>query len=340
MSDQQTSLTAPVDQVAQEYTPTTHPPLDDDETRVAMTDLSVSGLIAKYNRVERKFADPFLPGQTYSLHSFIPAKGASPDSEGIYGMIKIRGTFSSIQEMNEKAEDLIRNHDSYHKIFHGFVGKPLPLTVKSDWSQEVEEIDIQKAVAKTVTDNIKAERNKERQEVNEIREREKNIRENVEAESTDPYEVYTCLRVKKAQVIWGYMEHRKKLHEMKDVFEKTLAEVAEYDEKSPDYKEKYLERYMDARARAGIPEDKHDVSFMKYLNHDVMDLEGYAIEAEREEEEAKKLGDDSDFKSSRLAGSTITVRRRETALVEDKKEDGLASVEEISEETMVEEKED
>ncbi len=317
MAEKQTSLTSPTDQVQQEYTAVTHPPLNDAETTAAMRDLSDANILPKYGKVERRYADPAIPGQTYSLHSWIPAKGASPNEDGIYGMLKIRGTFSSIQEMNERAEDLIRNHDSYHKIFHGFVGKPMPLTLKSDWSKDVEEIDIKKAVTKTVSDHVKEERMKERQQVQEIKERERNIRESVEEEATDPYEKYTCLRVKKAQVIWGFMEHSKKVKEFREVFDKTLAEIAEYDQENPDYGDKYLERYMQARERAGIPEDRNDTSFMKYLNHDVNDLDSYLAEQDRLEEQSKAEGDDANYKSSRLAGSTITVERVERPLVEE-----------------------
>jgi hypothetical protein len=320
MSEKQSSLTTPTDQVQTEYVPVTHPSLNDEETAAAMEDLSVNGLLSKYGKVERRYADPSIPGQAYSLHSWIPAKGASPNEDGIFGMIKIRGTFSSVQEMNERAEDLIRNHDSYHKIYHGFVGKPMPLTLKSDWSKEVEEVDVQKAVSKTVSDRVKEERSQERKQVQEIRARERNIREAVEEEATDPYEKYTCLRVKKAQVIWGFMEHSKKVEEFREVFARTLEEVAEYDAEKPEYAEQYLGRYMEARERAGIPEDRNDTSFMKYLNHDVNDLDAYLAEQKRLEAESLEQGEDANYKTSRAAGSTITVERVERPLVKEKPE--------------------
>lgn len=222
-------------------------------------------------------------------------------------MIKIRGTFSSLQETNERAEALIRNHDSYHKIYHGWVGKPMPLTIKSEWSAEVEEVDVSKKVTKIIKDNIKEKRTEEKQQVAEIRERERNLKQSVEQESSDPYEKYTCLRVKKAQIIWGYLEHRKKMEEMDEVFRKTLEEIGEMDSEDSDYAVRYENRYKEARERAGIPEDKNDVSFMKYLNADVNDLKQFAIETDREQE---LLEDDPNYKVSRVAGSTVTVQRR------------------------------
>jgi len=298
----QSSLTAPKFKESNPINTTTHPPLTDAETKQV---LDIGYINIKNLCHERKYADPRVPGQVYSLHSFVPSAGASPDEDGIYGMIKIRGTFSTPEEANEKAEDLIRNHDSYHKIYHGWVGKPLPLTVKSDFSANIEEIDIQQKVSKIVRADIKDKRQQEKQQVKEIRERERNLKEAVEQEATDPYEKYTCLRVKKAQVIWGYMEHRKKLGEMEEVFEKTLAEVKEMDDEDADYAVRYYDRYMEARRSAGIPDDKNDQSFMKYLNTDVVDLEAYA-----KEQDVLAIENDPNYKVSRLAGNTVTVERR------------------------------
>lgn len=304
-----TSLLSPKDATNENVSSDMNAPsLSDEETKLAKDDLENRVYAEAYPKVERRFADPLIPGQKFCLHSFVPSSGATPDEDGIYGMIKIRGVYDTLQEASERSEDLIRNHDSYHKIFIGKVGRPMPATEESTWSHEVEEIDIQKSVSKILSEDVKAKRLEEKKKVDEIREREQNLRESVEQEATDPYEKYTCLRVKKAQIIWGYMEHRKKLNEMLDVFEKTLKEVEEMDEEDEDYSKRYLARYNEAREKAGIPEDKHDVSFMKYLDTNVTDLELFAKEQDILEEERK---DDPDFKSSRVAGSTITVRHRE-----------------------------
>jgi len=168
MTDTQSSLTSPADKVVTEYKPKSKPVLNDEDCERAYKECFVSSLtdIA----YERKYADPKIPGQTYSLHSFIPS------------MLKIRGTFGTIEETNERAEELIRNHDSYHKIYHGYVGKPMPITIKSDFSAEVEEVDINQQISKIVREDVKEKRSKEKKEVQEIRERERNLKEAVEQE--------------------------------------------------------------------------------------------------------------------------------------------------------------
>ena len=122
----------------------TVPPLSDTQTLLAMEDLVDSSIAERYPKIERRYVDPPLAEQVYSLHSFIPSSGAKPDGDGVYGMVKIRGCFGTLQEATERSEDLVRSHDSYHKIYIGRVGRPLPVTQLSVWSKEVNDVDIEK----------------------------------------------------------------------------------------------------------------------------------------------------------------------------------------------------
>ena len=303
MDNHQSSLTSPNDKTTA-FEKSRADPLSSTETEIASKVLIENNTDA-FARVERRFCDPDIPGQKFCLHSFIPSKGAKPDSLGIYGMIKIRGTYSSVEEASDKAEDLVKNHDSYHKIYTGFVGKPMPITESSDFSAKVDEIDIQKEISKTVRDDIKTKRAFEKKQVDDIREREKSLKEEVEQEANDPYEKYTCLCVKRAQTIWGYFEHKKKMDELIEVFNKTVVEIKEMDAEDSDYKDKYVQRYQDARERAGIPEDKNDISFMKYLTKDIDSIDEFL----KIEEELKN---NPNYKESRTSGSTISVIEKKT----------------------------
>jgi hypothetical protein len=181
----------------------------------------------------------------------------------------------------------------------------MPITESSDFSAKVDEIDIQKEISTTVREDIKAKRAFEKKQVDEIREREKSLKEEVEQEANDPYEKYTCLCVKRAQTIWGYFEHKKKMDELIDVFNKTVEEIKEMDAEDSDYKDKYVQRYKDARERAGIPEDKNDISFMKYLTKDINSIEEFV----QIEEELKA---NPNYRETRTSGSTISVVEKTT----------------------------
>ena len=60
------------------------PPLTTEETINALKDLSIS--MPSYPSLDRLYADPPVSGQKFALFSFVPAKGATPDANGVYGM--------------------------------------------------------------------------------------------------------------------------------------------------------------------------------------------------------------------------------------------------------------
>jgi len=263
----QTSLTAPADKETNQYKPDRDTPsLNNDQTKEAMSSLFVTDFTDKYPKTERAFADPSIPGQTYQLVSFVPSQGATPDKDGVYGMIKTRGSYATPEEANDRAEFLIRNVDSYHKVFTAWVGKPFPATNSSDYSADTNAVDIRKKATEVVSKDIRERKREEQKEIEEIKDREKKLVEESQQEERDPFEFYIECRVKKAQLTWTYLETVKKLEQMKDSILKVRDQIKESDETNPDYITKYREKYMEARTEAGIPDT--DDSFIQYLGED------------------------------------------------------------------------
>jgi hypothetical protein len=266
----QTSLTAPNDRSSNTFRIAEKVDLTPEETRNATQDLVSKDIIRTYPSSERTFADPTIAGQKLCLVSFVPSVDAVPDKDGVYGMIKVRGSYDTEEEADDRAELLIRTVDSYHKIFTAFVGKPFPATTSSKWSADTNEIDIKKKVTEVISKDIKRQRMEEKKEIDDIKEREKKLMEDVEKDF-DPYERYIELRVKKAQLVWTYLETQKKMDEMKESIIKTREEIAELDEEEPSFFSTYREKYMSARRDAGLKDD--DASFLSYLgDEDEKDL--------------------------------------------------------------------
>ena len=264
------SLTAPSDRDPDRtYKPNQgHPQLSEKEVDDAMKELNDTKYVRKFLRVERRYADPVDPMQRIGLISWVPAKGATPNDKGIYGFAKLRGNYATNREASEKAETLIRTTDSYHKIFHAYVGRPFPLTTSSDFSGETEEIDIRKSMAESVSDSIKNKKKEESQVVKEIENREKELLEESKKENEDPLYHYTTLRVKKAQITWTYLETEKKLQEMKDIIIKTHKEIADMEAEDESYAKQYYKKYCDAREGAGLNNSPNQDTFMKFLVED------------------------------------------------------------------------
>ena len=246
------------------------PALSQIQVEDAVKTLNNTSFTDKFPRIDRTYSDPAVPMQYISLVSFTPSKGATPNEHGVYGFAKVRGSYASEIEANERAEFLIRNVDSYHQIYHVYTGRPFPITSSSKFSAETSEVEIRKETASAISTNIKDKKFEEEKEIKEIKKREENLLEESRREELDPYDEYITQRVKKAQVIFTYLEHQKKMAEVKEIIIKTRKIVEEMDEIYPEFKDSYYEKYMQARKDAGIKEDEKDTqaNFIKFLVED------------------------------------------------------------------------
>jgi len=246
------------------------PSLTESEVTDAITVIDNTSFVDKFPKVDRAFADPAIGMQSIGLISFIPSKGSKPDEKGIYGFAKLRGNYNTEMEASERAEFLIRNVDSYHQIFHTYVGRPFPITVSNDYSAVTDEIDIRKEATKTISQSVKEKKKEERREVQDIKAREVALVEDVERDEVDPYDLYITLMVKKAQLSWTYLEHKRKMEEIQDIVIKTRAEIVELDAANPTFKDSYYEKYMTARKESGLDNATDtDENFIKHMVEDV-----------------------------------------------------------------------
>lgn len=257
----QTSLTCPADKVETIKFNIT-PSLNCNELEAAKQVL----ITPFFRPVERKFIDPPIPQQVFCLHSFVPAKGAVPDKDGVYGMIKCRGVFSTLEETDQKATELIKKVDSIHKYHISKVGYPFPITDNSKFASERKEVELKEQdLHDKLSHDFKEQSHEQKQEVKEIKEREKMLMEDVKSENA--LDKYIMTKVRRAQLIWTFIENVKKLRDMRKSILRSDDEIAELDKTNPEFREEYRERYTQARRESGIPDS--DDSFIKYL--DIMD---------------------------------------------------------------------
>jgi hypothetical protein len=262
----QNSLSSPLDRTQEKLPLTKGIILTETEVENAMDELNVKSL-KKFPRIEKFYADPEMRNQRICLHSFVPSKGATPDKSGVYGFVKVRGVFATEQEANDKAEELIRNVDSFHSIYHSYIGRPFPLSFNKNFVETVKEVELVEKTIQTISEDIKGKREKDRKEMEEIKEREKKLLESSKEEKEDPFDEYTTMQVKKAQLCWTYTETLKKMDQMKKSIISTRKLIQEREEQNSEYKDKYMEKYKNARKEAGLPET--DDSFMKYMGEDI-----------------------------------------------------------------------
>lgn len=249
--------------------------LTDEEVLIASNELVVKDFVTKFPRNEKFYADPVdpnVPNQVMALFSFVPSPGAKPDSKGMYGMAKIRGSYGTVDTMDERAKYILKNVDSYHKLYYTYVGRPFPCTVDSKYSQETEEVDIRKDTANVISGDIKKQKAKDQREIDEIKERTEELYSDTgkSIEDVDPYDKYITLKVKRSQLKFTYLEHQKKMLEIESILKRTIDELKELDSSNPDFSKTFYDKYMDARRKSGLTES--DESFIKYLCDDLEDL--------------------------------------------------------------------
>jgi hypothetical protein len=276
--EKENSLTAPEDRDREKkWRPEQGAPqLTDDQVESAMNQLNNTAFVEKFPMNDKTFQDPPVQMQNIGLVSFVPAKGASPNENGVYGFAKLRGNYATPMEADQRAEYLIRNADSYHQIYHTYVGRPFPLTLSSKYSAETKEVDIRRETTQAVSSAVKEKKDEEQKVMKEIKDKEELLLEESKKAKdddglgeieVDPYENYITLSVKKAQLIWTFKEHLTKMSEVRELIIKTREELKNLDEEHPDFKDRYFDKYTQARKEAGLDTNTESTqdNFMKFM---------------------------------------------------------------------------
>lgn len=242
------------------WKPSRSKPLTEKELEEAFNDLYID----KYVKADRKFNDPDIRGQNYALFSFTPSNSAQPDSDGIYGFIKVRGAFKRLEAAEEKAKELIQ-YFSANQIFVCEIGTPTPLQSKLKDLVNVQEVDHpDKEEVVKFTDLVKEQTMKEKQQMEEIREREEKLREDVtkNKEEKPLIQVYLELIHKRATCAYLYTKYQEKIKETEDLIVATREQIAKMDEEHPNLKDEYMEHYTKTSAETGIDKATDDMAVM------------------------------------------------------------------------------
>ena len=269
-----TCLTAPWDTLPVPDVSNASVVLTEEQVKEAVHTNVDLGLLEKFPKVDRMYADPIYNSQVYCLHSFIPSKGATPDEKGVFGFMKCRGSFHTVDEANQRAEFMIRNVDSYHDIQTGYAGRPFPVCKNTKrYVAETTEVNIRKDAVKAVSEDIQQKRLDEKKEVDDIKERESNLMAESQAIQNDTYvadplELYTTLHVRKANLVFTYLETQKSLVKMRVNIKKSYREIRDMDVQDVSLAQQYYDHYMAARRKAHIQDDKSEENWMKYLGED------------------------------------------------------------------------
>lgn len=264
------SILVPYLRKHESWKPSKAKPLTEEELEYAYSDLYVD----KYIKVDRKFTDRQIRGQNYALFSFNPSNGAQPDTDGVYGFIKVRGAFNRIEEAEEKSKELIQ-YFSANQIFVCEIGSPTPLQHRLENKENVVEVDHPDRDSEEnlkYADLVKDQTTKEKQQIEEIKKKVEYLKEDVtkDPNEKEPLQIYLELNQKRATGAYLYTQHLEKLEEMKTIVLRARKQIADMDEEYPDLKDEFMDHYRKTCEECGInqAEDNMAVMIKKYFGED------------------------------------------------------------------------
>ena len=214
--------------------------------------------------------DPAVPQQNYAIISFIPSKKAIPDKDGGYGMLKVRGVFSTINEAESRSDFLLKSHDSWFEQDICSVGVWVPLMKdNSAYVEATKEIDIRKKHTEEVKEGQKTKKNEEEQSKKDIAEKQQKLMDashSTEKEEDDPESIdyFIKIKSKRGQALAHIENAEIEIAKARKVVDSADNEISSLLAKHPEFADEYLARYENAKRAVGISPDLDQLhKFMK-----------------------------------------------------------------------------
>jgi hypothetical protein len=226
--------------------------LTDEETAAAKSELLAKSHLKFLHRLTSK-ADPSLNLQRYCLHSFTAAPGATPDKDGVFGVMRFRGAFPTEAEADERAEYLIRNVDSVNGIYVGYVGRDFPLTAERlDFVAEMKEHDLKQKIDTLARDKARQAKDDEVKARQEIEQRAAELAAPPDPNYERTLRHYTTLQTKIATIKYNLGEIEKKRVELTAAQAKNEEFLLQLNQELPDFNEQFVGAYKAEMESIGL----------------------------------------------------------------------------------------
>lgn len=237
----------------------TEPKLTDEQL-----DAAVDELVVDFPHVQRRTVDPEIPGQTYAVMSYVLLD--KPTDQGLYGFMKVRGSYATEEAANERAEKLLRSVDSAHKYQICLVGNWAPLAVSEKFMQDVNEIDLDGVYDAAEKDAEK----KRKQDIHQLKERAEKLQKEVNdphsesnegLDDPDNIKYFIKLMLKKRSQVTYINDCKKRIQDTNKILKRTLAEISEASERHPEFVDEWENVYRKELLKIGteeIPENPTD----------------------------------------------------------------------------------
>jgi hypothetical protein len=218
--------------------------------------------IRKFPEIIRGEVDPPIPGQAWGIVSYTIHPRGTPRGLSC-GKFKIRGSYPTEEQCNEKALQLLRDVDSDSAYLITPVGHWGPITDQhEEFCKDIQNVDLAKEI------NAEQERIKElskeadSKKISELQEREKALKEDVrprtrkeQVEENESLDHYTELMVKIESLRFHLENWKAMKKDMQKKLRNSLGEKDRLDAKHSTHKDEYMAKLNAAKEAAGIPLD-------------------------------------------------------------------------------------
>ena len=229
-----------------------YPPLKAEDS---VGQVVIEGQMSYYPKVVRTMEDPPIPGQCFSLISFMLFKEPHKLRNGspIYGYLKTRGNWATNSQAQFEASKIIREVDSKYTIFVAKTGAWVPISEESAFVKEILDIKIKGNEFSIRDEVVKEKEAKQRQIQREIREREEELKQGDIYDDKLSLTYYSMRRVTELRLMESRDKQIRNIDSTKINLMKVQKELKLLERNYPEYIDQWIDRYNKERSGAGIP---------------------------------------------------------------------------------------
>lgn len=212
-------------------------------------------LVVKRNFIcgQKVFDEPII-NQLFGIFSFVPAKDATPNSNGIYGFGRIRGCHATLDDATDAAEKIVMTRDQLSTNVVVRVCAPFPICTDAEEHVPVDgglkTVDVSKDYSEASRQNAIEQKKKDEKVKEELQARKEALVEGVE--DVDDLHTYCVERSKLAHQATLISEMKRNIKDMEDVLLERHEKRIVADLNNPTFQKEFIDRIKKEEGKFGF----------------------------------------------------------------------------------------
>lgn len=217
---------------------------------------AVEGQLWYYPKVVRTMIDSPIPGQCFSLISFMLFKEPRKLRNGcsVYGYLKTRGNWADKSQSQFEASKIIREVDSKYIIRIAPTGAWVPITDEDAFIKEKLDVKMSENEFSLRDEVVKEKEAKQRRIQREIREREEELKQGDIYDDPTSLKYYSMKRVTEMRLMETRDNLIRQTNSIKLILRKVQMETKLLELDYPKYIYQWIDCYNKERRKAGVPD--------------------------------------------------------------------------------------